>query len=107
MKIKITYPSVSDYMERVVRMAEKSGKSQWWELTEDNVDASDRDQFTFIQMAVWDQLWEMEFQSESSPPPLSTAHLVFHPQPGDNPGCAVFGGVNWWRRTTQSLYNVA
>jgi hypothetical protein len=75
MHIKITYPSVSDYMERVVAMATKYGKDQWWELNAEEMEAGDRDRFAFIQMAVWDQLLQMQFPvrvREDHPPGQSS-----------------------------------
>jgi hypothetical protein len=105
MQINITYPSVTDYMDRVVGMASKYGKDQWWELNADEMEPEDRDRFNFIQMAVWDQLWQMEFPAMAASPPgqCLTDSFAFQTQPGENPGCSVYGGSNWTRLRMLSL----
>ncbi len=93
--IEVEYPTLNVYMERVHRISAKylGDENQWWNLDIKNIlEENDRDEFSFIRMALWDKLMEKEFFTDYSPPgqPSLFGNCAIE-EPGDNPGSSILG----------------
>jgi hypothetical protein len=105
--VKVVNPTLNEYMERVRFFATRylGDANKWYELNVSQLDnMDDRDEFTFIRMALWDKLMDMEFFAFSSPPgqvPLFSQCGAS--EPGTIPGSFIFGGDYWALTNTQSL----
>jgi hypothetical protein len=69
--VVVVHPTLEEYSFQVHAMAQKYGYETWLELFEDpdkKMNAEDRDDFSFIAMAVGDQLIHREFLSPARSP---------------------------------------
>jgi len=67
--IEVVNPTLDEYMTRVRSMGERylGDANEWFSLSKDIIsDEDDRDEFSFIRMALWDKLIVAFF--DSSPP---------------------------------------
>jgi hypothetical protein len=103
--VEIVNPTLDEYMARVRHLSEVYGKGSelWYELTADDIpESDDRDEFSFIKMALWDKLLEKEF----FPPNESRTQLnLFNEcnaeEPGEIPGSS-FWSAPWELTNTQN-----
>lgn len=94
--IQVDYPALDVYMARIHTMSEMylGDETAWLSLKAEAIsDEEDRDEFSFIRMALWDKLMEKEFFLDYSPPgqPSLFTQCVSK-EPGDNPGSSIL----WW-----------
>ena len=99
MEVEVVNPTSDEYMTRVRVLATKyiGDADKWFKLTPSDVtEEDDRDEFSFIRMALWDVLMEREFFPTVSPP--GQGHLFNQcvtPEPGSFPGSSLLGGEIW------------
>lgn len=105
--IEVVNPPLTEYMERVRSLASRylGDENKWYELRASELeDEDDRDEFSFIRMAVWDKLVESEFFPFSSPPgQVGLFSQCGSTEPGTIPGSVILGGDDWALTNTQSL----
>ncbi|MDR3715209.1 MAG: hypothetical protein P4L51_20545 [Puia sp.] len=93
--VVVVHPTLEDYSAQVHAIAEKCGYETWLDLFEDprkKMNADDRDDFSFITMAVGDQLIHREFLNpERSPGGDDIDGMQI--EPGFSPGSTVLLGV--------------
>ena len=94
-------------MERVRSFASRflGDANKWYELRVSQLEnEDDRDEFSFIRMAVWDKLIEREFFLVSSPPgQVGLFSQCDATEPGTIPGSFILDGDDWALTSTQSL----
>ncbi|MDR3410936.1 MAG: hypothetical protein P4L87_08355 [Formivibrio sp.] len=93
--VVVVHPTLEDYSSQVHEMATKCGYETWLDLFEDpnkKMNADDRDDFSFITMAVGDQLIHREFISPDRSPGGDDADGL-QVEPGLSPGSIVLSGV--------------
>ncbi|WP_041596851.1 hypothetical protein [Granulicella tundricola] len=105
--IEVVSPPLSAYMAKVRTLAENylGDADKWFDLRDDKItDADDRDDFSFIRMAVWDKLMESEFFAFSSPPgQVGLFGQGCIAEPGTLPGSFILGGDDWAHTSTRTL----
>jgi hypothetical protein len=104
--IEIVNPSLTDYMNRVRFFASRyiGDANKWYELRDAQLSDEDRDEFSFIRMAVWDKLMEREFFAFSSPPgQVGLFSQCGETEPGTIPGSFILGGDDWALTNTLNL----
>ena len=89
--VKVVHTTLDDYAIRVDELASKYGANSWINLRPDVMDADDRFEFTFIQMAVGDLLVRREYFPASGPPWREDSDAEVTVEPGRTPGSTV-----WW-----------
>jgi hypothetical protein len=104
--IEVVNPSLNEYMARVRSLASRylGNEDMWFTLNSSAIsDEDDRDEFSFIRMALWDKLMEREFFTLSSPP--GQIGLFSHcetVEPGATiPGSLIWEGEDWVPIATQ------
>lgn len=100
--IVVVSPTLENYMDRVRSMAQTyvGDEDKWFTLSEESIsDADDRDEFSFIKMAVWSQLMEREFFPPCAPFRINNRNTST--EPGISPGSVFWVGVNWTPITMQ------
>lgn len=104
--IEIVSPTLSEYMVKVRNFASKYAKPNvaWYELTEDVITCDDdRDEFSFIRMALWDKLIDEEFFPSTSPPSsVSFSGQCGESEPGTIPGSFILESTTWAHTNTQN-----
>jgi hypothetical protein len=103
--IEIVRPTTDHYMERVCTMAKTylTVEKSWYELElTDITDEDDRDEYSFIRMALWDQLMKREFYKDNPPDSLDSLNACGTVEPGILPGSFILGGGVWQQLNTQS-----
>ena len=78
--VVVVHPTLEDYSSQVHAIAEKYGLDSWLDLYEhpEKMNEEDRDDFSFIAMAVGDQLIHREFNSPlSALAPVVEAQMNF------------------------------
>ncbi len=97
--IEIVNPSLDEYMTRVRSFGSQylGDADLWFKLTPSDInEEDDRDEFSFIRMALWDKLIEQEFFTYSSPPgQVNLFSQCGTPEPGANPGSSILDGDGW------------
>jgi len=105
--IEIVSPTLSEYMLKMRGFASKYAEPDgaWYELTEEAItNDEDRDEFSFIRMALWDKLIDEEFFPSTSPPgPVIFSGQCGEPEPGTSPGSFILDGDYWMHTITQRL----
>jgi len=103
--IEVVTPSLTEYMAKVRFFASQylDDADLWYKLREaDLADEDDRDEFSFIRMAVWDKLMEREFYPFLSPPGqvglFSQGDIA---EPEMISGSFICGGADWAHINTQ------
>jgi hypothetical protein len=95
--IEVVNPTIDDYLVRVHSISAKylNDPGEWLQLTPSVIsDSDDRDEFSFIKMALWDQLMEKEFFSPTSPPGQASLFSVCtSSEPGVIPGSTILMAV--------------
>jgi hypothetical protein len=103
--VEIVSPTLDEYMARVRHLSEvyRRDPGSWYQLTVDDIpESDDRDEFSFIRMALWDKLLEKEFFPENeSRTQLNLFSECDAVEPGDNPG-STFWGEPWELMNTQN-----
>ncbi len=103
--VEIVSPTLEEYLARVRQLSAKyrNDPDSWFQLTiADIPELDDRDEFSFIRMALWDRLLENEF----FPKDVSRAQLNLFKEcdpvePGLNPGSTFWSGP-WELANTQN-----
>ncbi len=97
--IEVVSPPLSLYMDQVRAFAYRylGDADLWYELKADVISKEDdRDEFSFIRMALWDKLMEREFFLLTEPPgQVDLFGQCDITEPGTSPGSSVFGGDCW------------
>jgi hypothetical protein len=92
--VVVVHPTLEDYSSQVHAIAEKYGLDSWLDLYEhpEKMNEEERDDFSFIAMAVGDQLIHREFNSpDRSPGGRDTDDVLV--EPGLIPGSTVLQEV--------------
>ena len=92
--VVVVHPTLEEYSEQVHAIAKRHGLASWLELIEcpEKMSKEERDDFSFITMAVGDKLIHREFISPSwSPGEDNKADIEL--EPGMIPGSTVLLGV--------------
>jgi hypothetical protein len=93
--VVVVHPTLEEYSAQVHAMAKKCGYETWLDLFEDpdkKMSADDLDDFSFITMAVGDQLIRREFNSPDRSPGGDDSEGM-QVEPGLGPGSTVLEGV--------------
>ena len=92
--VVVVHPTLEEYSSQLHAMAEKYGFETWLELFEnpEKMNEDDRDDFSFITMAVGDQLIHREFLSRDQSPGGDRASDM-QVEPGLSSGSTVLLGV--------------
>jgi|GEM_PF-3583942 hypothetical protein len=93
--VVVVHPTLEDYSAQVNAMAQKCGYETWFQLFDDSekkMSEDDRDDFSFITMAVGDQLIRREFNSPDRSPGGDDVDGM-QVEPGHSPGSTVLRGV--------------
>ena len=92
--VVVVHPTLEEYSSQVHAMAEKYGFASWLELFEypEKMSKEERDDFSFITMAVGDQLIHRELISpDRSPGEVEAEEMQI--EPGMIPGSTILPGV--------------
>lgn len=104
--VEIVSPTLDEYMARVRHLSEvylRDPEKSWYQLTVSDIpESDDRDEFSFIRMALWDKLLEREFfPKNESQAQLNLFGKCDAAEPGDIPG-STFWGESWELTNTQN-----
>jgi hypothetical protein len=93
--VEIINPSLDEYMARVRHLSEvyRGDPGSWYQLTVNDIpESDDRDEFSFIRMALWDKLLEKEFfPTNESRVQLNLFNVCYADEPGEFPGSSFWG----------------
>lgn len=92
--VVVVHPTLDEYSHRVRKIAEKHDLESWLELFEcpEKMSEDERDDFSFITMAVGDQLIHREFIDPSRSQREDDMDDI-QVEPGISPGSAFLSGV--------------
>jgi hypothetical protein len=92
--VVVVHPTLDDYSSRVRMIADRHGFESWLELFEcpEKMSEDERDDFSFITMAVGDQLIHREFIDSSRSQGEDDVDNI-QAEPGVTPGSAILPGV--------------
>jgi hypothetical protein len=103
--VEIVSPPMEEYLVRIRQLSAKyrNDPDSWFELKIDDIlDLDDRDEFSFIRMALWDKLLEKEFfPKDISRTQLNLFKECDAAEPGLNPGSTFWSGP-WELINTQN-----
>lgn len=103
--VEVVNPTLDEYMAQVRKLSEvyRGDPGSWYELTINDIpESDDRDEFSFIRMALWDRLLEMEFfPRNESRTQLNLFNDCDAIEPGALPG-SIFWGQPWELTNTQN-----
>ena len=103
--VEIVSPTLEEYLVRVRQLSKKyrDDPDSWFQLTIEEIhDLDDRDEFSFIRMALWDKLLENEFfPKDKSRIQLNLFNECETVEPGLNPGSTFWSG-SWELTNTQN-----
>lgn len=107
--VEIVSPTLEEYLARVRQLSGKylNDPDSWPQLTIEGIpeESDDRDEFSFIRMALWDKLWdkflENEFPKDISRTQLNLFKECDVVEPGFNPGSTFWSGP-WELTNTQN-----
>jgi len=104
--VEIVSPPLEEYLDRVRQLSEKylHDPDSWFQLTITDIPESeldDRDEFSFIKMALWDKLVERLFPKDMSRNQLNLFKECDAVEPGFNPGSTFWSGP-WELINTQN-----
>ncbi len=94
--IAITHPSLDEYSDRVIAMANKYHCESWIEINPEVMNSDDGEEFSFIMKSLGDQLIHREFQkflAIGRPPTVDSFGACISVEPGGLPGSTVCTGV--------------
>ena len=106
--VEIVSPTLEEYLARVRQLSAKylNDPDSWFQLTiadipESDDQSDDRDEFSFIRMALWDKLLEYEFFPKNPRTQLNLFKECDAVEPGLNPGSTFWSGP-WELTNTQN-----